>query len=94
MPTRNEARAYARGYAAGMRRAWPAYHPPLPPDAMSAKIVKSAQALASSVADWCGAFGEEDEFSQEMAPLIKAVDEANEKLTKWLCSTPGEGDSQ
>jgi hypothetical protein len=86
MPTREEAKAYSRGYAAGQRRAWPAYHPPSPPDAMSAEIVKSAQALASKVADWCGAFGDDDEFSREMAPLLQAVDDANEKLTKWLRS--------
>jgi len=88
MPTREETRAYSRGYAAGLRRVWPAYHPPLPPDAISADIVKSAQALASSVATWCGAFGADDEFSREMAPLIKAVDDANEKLTQWLRSAP------
>lgn len=90
MPTREEARAYSRGYYAGMRRAWPAYHPPAPPDAMSAEIVKSAQALAEKVAVWCGAFGDEDEFAQEMAPLLQAVDDANEKLTKWMCSASGE----
>lgn len=93
MPTRDEARAYARGYAAGMRRAWPAYHPPAPPDAMSAEIVKAAQALAAKVAEWCGAFGDEDEFSLEMRPLLQAVDDSNEKLTKWLCTAAGKGDA-
>lgn len=89
MATREEAKAYSRGYAAGMRRAWPSYCPPIPPDAVSAEIVKSAVALAEKVAQWCGAFGAEDEFSKEMVPLIQAVDDANKKLTQWLCSAPG-----
>lgn len=89
--TREEKKAYARGYNAGSRRAWPEYHPPRPPDAIAAEIIGSAKRLADKVADWCGAFGDKDEFTQQMLPLMQAVDVANSKLSQWLKSSDRDG---
>lgn len=86
MKTRAETLAYAKGYYAGSLGRWPDHHPPTPPDALAAEIVKSAVELANHVASWSGAFGEDDEFSQEMKPLLEAVDRANCKLTDWIRS--------
>jgi hypothetical protein len=46
--------------------------------------MKASVALANSVANWCGMFGDEDEFSKELRPLLEAVDAANAKVTAWL----------
>jgi len=82
--TNNEKKAYSRGYYAGSSRRWPDYHPPAPPDPLAAEIMKASVALANSVANWCGMFGDEDEFSKELRPLLEAVDAANAKVTAWL----------
>lgn len=82
--TREEACAYSRGYAAGMRRAWPAYHPPAPPEPLVAAVMLASKKLADHVANWCGAFGEDDEFYKEMQPLLDATDKAHSAVTAWL----------
>jgi hypothetical protein len=82
--TRDEQRAYSRGYNAGRKRMWPAYAPPAPPDPVIQEIVRTSQLLAEKVATWCGAFGEDDEFSKELQPLMDQVDAAQSKLTEWL----------
>jgi hypothetical protein len=88
--TREERKAYSRGYYAGRNRRWPAYAPPAPPDLIMKDIVRISQELADHVAMWCGAFGDDDEFTKEMRPLCEAVDAAQSKVTDWLQDSSGD----
>ena len=86
--TRDEQRVYARGYQRGYKTArerhWPDYRPPTPPNEFVAAIMRASEKLADHVATWSGAFGEDDEFSLEMKPLLDAVDKAHCDVTRWL----------
>lgn len=84
-------RAYALGYQAGLRRAWPAWAPPTPPHEQVAALFKAASDLHQAA---CGVLsvmvvddGPDGPFTllQEEA---NAVDAAFTNIEKWLKDGP------
>lgn len=84
MPTTPEQRAYARGYNAGAKKAWPEHKPPLPPDPLIAEMMKAAIALRDAVDGEMATFDEGDEMAERLYAKVDALDEAMRRLTLWL----------
>lgn len=82
--TREERLAYAKGYAAAGRHAWPAHQPPTPPEPVVKKLVESLQKLRDAADSLQALFCEGDEVVLLFAPLIDEADAAMEKVTDWL----------
>lgn len=82
--TREEKLAYARGYTAGSRRAWPEHKPPLPPNYALAQLMTAASGLRDAVDSACGMFDPDDPFAVAMNNPINDIDNAMTVLTNWL----------
>ena len=83
MPTtKEEKRAYARGYSAGHR--WPEHRPPMPPDGLYRELQESAQSLRDAVHYYCSTFPDDDPIQVDVSPKIDRIDDALEKIGEWL----------
>lgn len=77
-------RGYSKGYAAGRRGAWPLHRPPTPPHEAVRKLMDAAMGLRNAVDTHIAMLSEDDEFVQELGPLVDDVDAAFEEIGKWL----------
>lgn len=84
--TAEESRAYSKGYAAGLRRAWPCNKPPKPPDEHISNLMAALTDLRDSADSICASLMEDDEFTKILSPKIDAVDRAMADITTWLKS--------
>jgi len=76
--------AYARGYYAGSRCAWPKHKPPVPPEPHLAELLRAANALRNVVDGLLATLGEDDELEKELGPKVDEYDAAMEAVTEWL----------
>jgi hypothetical protein len=88
--TDDEKRAYAKGYNAAQRHAWPEHRPPVPPEPVLAALVKALSGLRDVADDLCATLDEEDPVAARLAPLVDVADEAMAGLTAWLTARPAE----
>lgn len=76
--------AYARGYAAGRRGAWPEHRPPQPPNEVIAKLMAAARKLRDAVDGELAALLPDDEWQRTLGEPVDAVDEALTAVSDWL----------
>ncbi len=84
--TRDEQRAYSRGYQAGIRGRWPEHKPPEPPNEIIAGIMHATSELRDAVDSQLAMFGDDDEINIALNPKFAAFDEAMATVTQWLKS--------
>jgi hypothetical protein len=84
--TRIEFNIYQRGYNACLRnhRAWPAWCPPVPEDAVIKGLIESAEALRNGVDGFLATLDEQDDVTQELGPKLDAVTEALAAVKEWV----------
>jgi hypothetical protein len=76
--------AYHRGYQAGLKRNWPDYRPPLPPDPLLREFVEAGVILADRVHGLISLLDEHDEWTRLVSPGIARFDTAMSQLSEWL----------
>ncbi len=82
--TREEQRAYSKGYAAAGRHAWPAHKPPLPPDEVVRGIITAAQMLFDKADSLQAGYEEDDELIEPLRCALDDFGAAMTVMTKWL----------
>jgi ribosome modulation factor len=82
--TKDESRAYSRGYNAGIYGRWAAHRPPAPPDQVVRALFDAAQALRDEADSICATLEPQDEFVKRLGPRIDAVDVVMCTITEWL----------
>ena len=80
--TRDERRAYSKGYLAGSRHSWPAHRPPVPPEPVLGRLIIAVQKLRDAADNICATLCEEDEFVAELGPPVDEVDTAMAAITE------------
>ena len=84
--TPEERRAYARGYHAGSRSAWPEHRPPRPPDELCAELIDAMRRLRDCADGWLAMFcaEDDDQMHSEIAEGIDHADVVLAKVSEWL----------
>lgn len=82
-------KAYGKGYQAGAKKAWPTHCPPLPPDVITADIIKAAADLRNAADGICAILTDDDDFVKILSPKIDALDQANKKISEWIAMQQG-----
>lgn len=82
--TKDEQRAYARGYQRGAK--WPDHKPPTPPDRVLRSLVRSLRELRDVVDSELATFGSDDPIEDRLGPLVESADKALAELGAWLKS--------
>lgn len=77
---------YRQGYNAGSHKSWPLHLPPSPPDEIIAEFMAAARSLRDSYDTVCATFPKNDDLVLELEPKIDRLDDAFEKIGKWLTS--------
>ena len=77
-------RAYATGYNAGRRNAWPDHKPPAPPALEVTAVVAAARNLRDELDGLLAGLDPNDPWEERLAPKIAAVDRALAGVSEWL----------
>jgi ribosome modulation factor len=81
--TKEEQRAYQRGYATGIRGRWPAHRPPQPPNQVIANLLLALREIRDHLDTELAVIGD-PEWEAAFAPIINKADAAAESVTEWL----------
>ena len=78
---------YSRGYQAGLRRQWPLYEGPYPPDPVIQELMKALQQLRGDVDGELATLEEDDEISVALGPALERATNALIDVQAWLINT-------
>lgn len=76
--------AYARGYNAGRANKWPSHRPPVPPKAITGRLVRVLMALADGVDGELAKIDPEDEWAVNLGPLVDDARDALKSLDSYV----------
>ena len=83
-----EAKGYQRGYQQALRKVWPLYRPPYPPDAVISGLIKALVDLVGVTDNYLATIDPDDPLQVEIGPAIDAGNEALLEVGKWLRDDP------
>ena len=88
--TREEQRAYMRGYSAGMRRVWPLYRPPHPPQSQVQALFDAADALREAAVSVLSVIIPDEPVFLSLQEKANAMDDSFAAVAAWLKRDDGE----
>lgn len=82
--TREENRKYALGYQAGLRRAWPPYRPPHPPQPQVKALFDAADELREAAFAVLSVIIPDEPIFLDLKAKAESMDAAFAQVTEWL----------
>lgn len=80
--------AWRKGYAKGLKRAWPDHAPPYPPTYQVRDLMMATQELRNAVDTMLATWDPDDEWAKTLGPLIDTADIAIAQIGAWLKTVP------
>jgi len=87
--TKDETRAYSRGYNTGGR--WPEHRPPYPPEGIIRQLMEALREIRDTADTQCATLEPDDKWVEAFDAPIQKADDAIAAVSEWLRST---GDSE